>query len=632
MALPSRRRQQSLNELKHWWQEETASARAHAAWGTSEALKRAQSSRVSQHTHFSCLYGVRNINGISHFGPIGSIEPIKRRSAYNVVRQVIDTRKAKVTKNRPRPYFVTNGGDWKQRRLSKKLNKFAQGLFYECQFHEKSPDVYRDADIGGTGVLKVYRDNGRVCIERVLATTIYVDEAEAINGDPRQLYQSHAVAREVLLADPRFKGVEQQKAIESAATMRLPVSYGLRGEMIEVREGWHLPSRKDKGDGKHIVFVGGKTQRGGGELLCEPYEHDCFPFAFLHRAKPVVGFWGQGMAELLDGYQLDINRLNWRIMEHIKKHSVPRLIIPRQTKITKDQISNRMDEALEVEGAEGPFYMQPSFVPSEYFEERRSLILGAYQEGRVSEMDVAATKPAGLNSAPALREYEDAKNEGLIPELQAYEQFALDVIRLMFNEVRAIAESETDGKKRGYRVRYTDRRQVEELDWKDIDLAEEEYVLQVYPTSSLPSTPSARKDTLVEWMQLGLINGAEFRRMMDVPDLEQSTNLAASSLDDADWTVGQVLDEGKRLMPEPEQDLQALLDYALASYRRARQEGYPPDHIDNLLELIANTQAMIDTAMQGAKQAASSGEPPPAPGMEAPPQMAGPMQQQLAAA
>ena len=43
---------------------------------------------------------------------------------------MIDTIVSKVTKNKPKPTFLTDGGDWDLQQKAKKLTKYCEGIFY----------------------------------------------------------------------------------------------------------------------------------------------------------------------------------------------------------------------------------------------------------------------------------------------------------------------------------------------------------------------------------------------------------------------------------------------------------------------------------------------------------------------
>lgn len=620
------------NEKKHWWQEADEATRAKAALGAFKVLKATQAYRETKYIRHSCLYGVSQMRSLSGNGYARDVISVKERVPQNIVRQAIDTRRSKVCKNRPKPTFQTNGANWKMRRKAKLLNKFCQGAFYEAKLYEKAPDVFLEADISGTGVLKVFENikTGRMEVEQVLETELYVDEAEAINGEPRQLFQVKLIAREVLI------GMFPDKEAEIRSAKRASiVGAGFVGDMVEVVEAWHLESYKDAGNGRHGIFCGDE------ELHGSEYRQQRFPFVFFRPDKPHLGFWGRGVAEVLMGYQLELNRISKRITEIMRKCSVPRTYVSRDAKITRGILNTEVDTIVQYSGRNPPVTVAASYVPQEYFAERRQLKLDALNEVGVSEMDVMSTKPAGLDSAPALREWGDVTSERLSIVFQQYEQFFLDVAYLMIDGAREIARRDTEegSGARGYRVRMPDKKELAFIDFKDIDLDEDDYVMQAFAASSLPNSPAARKQALFELMQMGIINGVELRRLMDLPDLEESASLATAALDDADATVSAILDDGKQLMPEPQQNLQLLLEYCQAGYLRAKWQKYPRRRLDNLLEFIRNTQGMIQMAEDAAQEkamaaAAAAAPPPPAggggaapPGIEPVPPMPGPLAQ-----
>ena len=47
----------------------------------------------------------------------------------------------KMAKNRPKPLFLTSGGDYKLIRKAKKLTKFCDGIFYENEAYKLGPEI-----------------------------------------------------------------------------------------------------------------------------------------------------------------------------------------------------------------------------------------------------------------------------------------------------------------------------------------------------------------------------------------------------------------------------------------------------------------------------------------------------------
>ena len=123
--------------------------------------------------------------------------------ADNVVQSAVDTAASIIAKSRPRIAVNTDGGDWSTQRRAKWVEKYLECLFKATDFYAKAQEVFLDACVFGTGVLKVTPDHGgkRIKVERVLIDEILVDQNECRGREPRHLHQRRIVDRERLIAE-----------------------------------------------------------------------------------------------------------------------------------------------------------------------------------------------------------------------------------------------------------------------------------------------------------------------------------------------------------------------------------------------------------------------------------------------
>lgn len=582
-----------------WWMQKSKEEAAKAAWTQQRALEDAQAYRQEELVRYARLYGNKDLASLrpSQYAKPRSEDGHKRTASTNVVRQGTDTVVALTTASRPRPAYLTEGGDYGQREKAKKLNKFTRGQFYEAKYYEQSPQSAVDACVWGTGVLKVLEKDGRATIERTFVGQLFVDDMESVWGQPRQMYQRMTIARDVLRA--MFPEKENYTAIEDAQPEENTSGETLAGDMVTVVEAWHLPSGAEAKDGKHLICTSAGIL---GEV--DDWTKDYFPFAFLRWANPLVGFWGTGIAEQLLGKQYELNKLILRIQE-MMHFSVPRIFLPNQSKVPKGMITNKIAQVIPFEGMTPPVVMAATFVPPEYWKRSAELKQEALEEIGVSQQAATGTKPAGLNSGAAQREFSDITSARFVRFGQAYEQFALDTARLLIDLTRdlvaaqKIAENEDKeaaATKRAYKVTMPSKKFIESIDWMEIDLDEDKYVMQAFPVSSLPTTPAARQETVAEWIAQGWVTPEEGRRLLDFPDLEESTNLAVAALDDIDQTLDAILAGRDYGQPEPFQPLDLAIKRAMAAYLVAKREKYPEGRLDNLRTWIMQAKALKDQA------------------------------------
>src|SRR5271165_1419395 len=143
---------------KKWWEEPIENLPA-ALFGVVKYLKYNQSIRTTQLLTSTRLYGnltLMGLNGLTYSKIASVTSASSSRLTYNVVQSAIDTVVAKMAKNKPKPLFLTSGGDYRLQRRAKKLTKYVEGVNYENDAYTLSTMIFRDAEIWGTGCLHVY--------------------------------------------------------------------------------------------------------------------------------------------------------------------------------------------------------------------------------------------------------------------------------------------------------------------------------------------------------------------------------------------------------------------------------------------------------------------------------------------
>jgi hypothetical protein len=606
----------STTGAKAWWRTDKLAAHE-AVFDRVSSLRRKQSYRSDDNLRHMRLYGGMPALG---FRP-GTYSRAKTsvnnpegflRLQLNLIKSMVDTTESKIGKSRPKPTFLTSGGNHTLQLRAKLLDKFLQGQFYEAGVYRWNIDVLKAGCVLGTGAAKVFSQDWKVCAEPVLIEEILVDDAEAIYGSPRSLFQTKAVAREVLLGDPDFADKEMQAKIKKAATVEdlerriLPITDG-EGDMVDVIEAWHLPSGPRRKDGRHVICVNSVT------LVDEPWTRKTFPFAFLPYARRLLGFYGEGIAERHTGRQLAINRVLKRIDDILHLCSVPRVLVEDTSKTPLQHLRNAIGDIIKYRGTKPELWVANA-VPPELFQYLERLVSQGYELEGISMLSAQAKKPAGLDSAPSQREFIDIEDTRLVALGQRWEWFHLDLGRLFIEETKALEEKRQEAIDKDedvpeYAVRYHDRHGLEELKWSDVQLEEDEYVMQMFPTSSLPTTPAARKAAVQDMWQAGWIDARESRRLLDFPDLEQSSNVAFAAYEDIEAQLVRITEKGEYEPPEPYQDLNLAIPRFQSEYLRCRAKGLPEKRLEMLRKWMDAAKQMLD------QEKADAAPPPPSAGV-----------------
>ena len=596
-----------------WWNLKDETSLGKSVITITDSLKQQAAQRHQMNLVHARLYG--NVDIIS-FGardyarsPV-TLGVIPNRIAFNIVATCIETLGSKIGKQRPRPSFQTNGGSWPAQQRARRANQWTQGLFYETQIHEKAKKVRLAAYTFGTGALKVWvNDEHEVHCEPAFIDDIYVDDADGIDGKPRQLFQRFLVDRDVLIA--RFP--KAQTAIEQADSDQTDKPNNGTVTRVEVWEGWHLPSGKKAKDGRHVIVV-----RGGGVLLDEAWELDCFPFVFRRYRPRLQGFWGQGISEILTGIQVELNRLTRSVSEQLRRRGRGRIFAQAGT-IDENAIDNSYSPIVKTKGPPGQVLMidNQNAVAGEEFQQIDRLYQKGFQEVGLSELSVAAKKPSGLDAAVALREFNDIESERFALDAQADENFYLDFTYLSMKLVNKFAP-------KTHKVRMPSKQFIKYVEWKDIALKDDEAIIQMFPVSSLPSQPGARLQRVQELLGGGFIDMPTAKRLLEFPDIEAEQNLANAVLDDVDACISMILDDDTPKLPSIEkyQDTSLIVSRATSSYLYAKHHGADEERLQMMRDYIDLATNEMTVRMAG-MAAMSAGLPPTALGGGAPSAPAG---------
>jgi hypothetical protein len=151
--------------------------------------------------------------------------------------------------------------------------------------------------------------------------------------------------------------------------------------------------------------------------------------------------------------------------------------------------------------------------------------------------------------------------------------------------------------KGSFPVQTTYRREMSKVDFEKIRLARDEFILEPYPVSILPSLPAGKLQTVQELINLKVIDKREqITKLLDFPDLNSVTQVYEAAEADVEWRISKILDDGEYVGPEPYMDLNLAKQRFQLAYLEARQKNVDADKIALLDEFIVQTQTMLNQA------------------------------------
>lgn len=539
-----------------------------------------QTYRRIQSLRYAKLYQNQQLYGSTRYSAgRGDAERLSNPTiAYNVIKSAVDTATSKIAKQRPRAYFLTEKGNSSQQKRAKLLTQYMDGTFDECDIYAKAARALKDSMVVGLGALKFYADEEtqKITCERIVPQEILVDDNEGMYGEPGQLHQYKYVFKDVL------KEMYPQHAmkIDAAGSAFTETTADPEArDMVTVIESWKLPSTPSSKDGRHAIVIENCT------LFSESYEKDYYPFVFFRWTDRLTGFWGMGIAEELYGTQLEINKLLRTIQLAQHYIAVPRVMVNAATKVNTAHINNQVGSVVKYAGPE-PKFVTAQAMSSEIYNWVDRLIRYGFEQVGISQLSATSRKPAGLESGVALREYNDIETERFATVAQNYERFFLNAAAMILDMSADMYDKNTS-------VKFAGRDFIKQIKWGDATLDDNKYVMRIYPTNILPTTPAAKLQKAVELFQGGIIQRQDFTRLVDFPDLAEVMKTYTSSEDLIKNILDDIVDDGKYMPPEPSMDLARAAELSNARYLEEKRNGLDPDRLDMLLRFAKRSSELI---------------------------------------
>lgn len=588
------------NEAFEWWKAKDDKELAQQLCGTAAYLKTNQTYRMRQ-----LAVDVRLYCGLSVYSYAGSnvskMDQTKTlpddRPTFNLIQSCTDTLVSRLSQARPAPVFLTDGADYRTRHLAQQMNQFILGEFYQTKAYEKSTKMLRDCIVMGTGVLKVYEDDtGRVAVDRVLETDLFVDANDAINGEPQQLYQLKLMDRAKLLTqNPSSKSIIAETP--NSYPDNSPDSGRTSSDQVMVVEGWKLPSGPKAKDGRHTIAT------VNGVILDEPWEKQKFPFVFMNYSDPFLGFFGQGLATQLFGTQLTLNRILYTIAQSINLVGVPRIFQEQNSKVSSTSHNNMIGVVVKYSGVKPSYEVAPCNAP-ELYNERDKLIAYGYQQSGVSAMQATSDKPKGLDSGEAIRSYNQISDDRFAALARRYDNVFIDLAYLITDTAIDIAKR--DGK---YQTIYPNKDGTKEIDLPAMKFLNDPFVIQCFNESSLPRDPAGRAAKITEMVQSGMITLKEGRRLLGSLDNDQMDRLANASEERIFQYLDLIVEKGKYTPPDMFMDLELATELTVQYINLYMAAKIEENKAQMLRDFFTQVRTLVDSMM-----------PPPVPMAEPMPQ------------
>lgn len=529
--------------------------------------------------------------------------------SMNVVQSGVNTMVSKISKNKVRPSFLTDEGDWGMQQQAKKLDRYVFGQFYKAKVYEETKAALRDACIFGDGFVKHWHDSeGNIHIKRVFKPSLLFDLAECMfGGDPRTSYEIRIVNKDTL----KEKYPDYAVEIDAASLGDLPFfvdSYEANTNLIAVVESYHVASKKlakkkNKDDKDKTELVNGRHFIGiSTATFCdEPFKMEKIPYKRIPFVPNALGFLSRGIAELITGHQVEINRTLRRISRAMNLMTSPSIFIDYMSEIIDTHFNNDIGTIIKFKDRP-PVYNFPQGISPTVIEWFVMVYQKAFEEIGLSQLTAQSQKPQGLDSGKALREYNDIESERFAELAQNWETFHLEIAEAIIEHSVLIADE--GGKPI---VLSPDKMGAMKINFNEIKLKNSEYVMQCFPTSMLPKTPAGRLAYVQELIAAQMISPDEGLSLLEFPDVSAMLENKTAYIDDIKFTAYAIVNDAEYNAPEPYQNLEFGIAYINSLYLKMKTRKLPTDRLDLLQRWINDAlslqQSMAEPATEETPEA-----------------------------
>ncbi len=567
---------------ERWW-ENTEDAH-HLVSGDIRTIMSNQKGRLDELLVYLQLYSNRKISGFrgAQYSRRDQILRQGDKLSLNVCRSVVNAVTAKISTNRTRPLFLTEGGNWRQQMMGKDLARFVDGQFYATGIYKKNRVAFRDGCIFGTGSMKIYADYWSnpdrpiIKADRTLPGELWVDDVDGRYGEPSQLYHLKEMGREKVLA----MYPDRAKEVEGAGLLEDHDYYlDTLSDPISVMEAWHLESVKGHGDGRRVICT------TTCDLENDEYTRPRFPFAIFRWLDAILGFCGDGLIYELMGIQVEINKILRKVSQHMHLAS-SFIMASRGSKVIKEHLNNTPWTLLEYTG-DAPVFATVQSISPEYFAQLDRLYAKAFETAGITQLFAQGVKPHGLDSGKALREFKDTESERFMDVGQAWEEFHLQIATHMIELARDIEERYP-----GYSVMSkSEDGTLREIKFKDVDLDASKYLMQPKPSSALSKDPAAKWQQVKELLEAIPEIQPYALKLLDYPDLESIQRRITAPIDTIDRITDAMIYDGKYEPPDAFIDLQMAMQLTRGKYQWAKNSGVPEARLELLRRYMTECDA-----------------------------------------
>ena len=516
----------------------------------------------------------------------------------NIIESAVDSACERLLDPAPRPMVATTASDYKQRGRAQALSQALDGMFTDDMvgLDAKMERIIKDGCCTGDGHLLITDDDKEVYFERILSQDVLVDPQDSVTGAATQLAVVRHVDKEVLKARFPDRAEELDKCV---VERREDLGGDFSIDLVRVVEGWRLPLPGTLPDGRHVVAVD-----GADALVDEDWDIDCFPIVHFQWKPKSIGYFGKGIATILERVQESINDKREQIRDGEQTLGKTFITAPTGTNIKPEHIDDEVGTIIFYDGPVPPAFMAPQCAPADVYNSLEKDWQRAYEIIGLSSQFASGTIPAQLTgSGRAQIVYHNIQAKRFAGAVRSVQRAYLHAARLIIHAWERINKRYPNT----LELEYVSGDGIEKFKYEDVRVDFSQHRLRLAAASSLATDAPGKIEMAQQLQQLGYFNNrSEMREAIDFADLDSANDVSDASRSLCSEQIDAIRNGEWPVSPIPQMNLQECQAMAQAALMDAVRRKEPEDlqehlseYLDQIQRLIPQPPAMVAPPQQG---------------------------------
>lgn len=546
-------------------------------------------SRLTEFNHRRARYGQlyrgalsSNATSIIEFDAVAAASMIYDTFSVqplNIIQPIIRSVVAMVTKDRPRVRFVTTGGDDDEQHRGRMLGSYTDGTFEDSGLHDNAVQAMYHALVYGLGVVRWYIDPTvkRPKCRWVIPMELLIDPEDGTYGSNLEIHERRWYSLSALKAmyPEHAEELQEFQTLHSNETATSATAGSAPPDMLPVIE----THRRPIGDrpGRHVVCTNGVT------LVDEEWDEQFFPYAFIWWNKPLMGFYGIGLAEELAPAQVTVLTVMSVIRKAQNFFGAPKWVVNARSKVNRQNLNDDVANVIVHDGPPPVPLINGTTLPPDMYTYLDWIIKQAYNQAGISELNAHGTLPQGLQgSGEAQREYQDTQTARFSVISKAYMDLYVQSAKIAIALQRKASEEGGEYAK----VRVSDPEGGSTvMKWSEVDLDDDRFLMRPMPSNMLPITPTGKLSGAQEMANAGLLSHEEYMSLTQFPDVDGEINSILAELRAAKAIVRRMVKDKDRSV-RPDEVIQVAIQQGVAVGIYAQELRKDPEDQDSDVMLL----------------------------------------------